>query len=123
MQVFPVFIPHWSLTPAWENPLFCRHFVKVWTTLGGARGWDGSRGWVGPVEWGRSFVHTKHFMELGLDFLMDSKGFNVHLAAPHPYPAPVSFCILQNCRVTKILKLWERLCCTLSFWLHKPLGT
>lgn len=77
MQVFPV--SHSSLvtsTCLGKSPFLetlCQSQVL------GSFGRSQRSGWqqrMGPVEWGSSSAHTKHLMELGLDFLMDSKGFN-----------------------------------------------
>lgn len=137
-RFFHSLIPHWSPAPAWENPLFCRHFVKVnvWTALGGGRGRDGSRGW--PL-WNEEVALSTLITSWNLVWISSWTQRNLNtftpsctslsallaLAAPHSYPAPVSLCVLQNCRDTKMLKLWECLCSTLSFWLqlHKSLGT
>lgn len=127
MQVFPV--SHSSLvtsTCLGKSP-FLQTLCQ--SQILGSFGRSQRSGWqqrMGPVEWGSSSAHTKHLMELGLDFLMDSKGFNTFTSSCPSLAAllvcspgsssfiPAYFCILQNRRDTKMLKLWECLCCTLS---------
>lgn len=117
-----------------KNPLFCIDFVQVnvWTTLGGARGRDGSRGWAlwneevalcppntsWSLVWISSWTHR--------DFIPShicAPALCVHLAAPHSYP--VSFCISKTAETQKSWSTGKCLCCTLSFCLqlHKSPGT
>lgn len=96
-------------------------------------GWQQRRG---PVKWGRSSVHTKHFMELGLDFLMDSKGFNTFTPLCPSLACVFTWQLLihtqlqflsasfKTAETQKCSSSGSVLCCTLSFWLqlHKLLA-
>lgn len=92
-----------------KNSLFCRHCQsQCLDNLGRSQ----KLGWqlrMGPVEWGIGSVHTKPFMELGLDFLMDSKGFN-SFTPSCPSLAALLVCSPGSSSVTP----------SSSFFLHPP---